>query len=81
MVRTLDVQSRKLLGRIKLESPGFFCPGSADELVGCEAAKGLQPFGEAVGVDEVAERGGVMGPETGVNCPVAEFCLSSIWVK
>jgi hypothetical protein len=31
------------------------CPGSADELVGCEALQGLEPSGEVVGLDEVAE--------------------------
>ena len=40
---------------IESKSTGFFLPGFTDELVGSETAEGLEPFGEIVGSDEVAE--------------------------
>ena len=43
------------MGGIEFESLRFFCPVSANELVRRESAKGLQPFGEVVGVHEVRE--------------------------
>lgn len=45
------------MGWIELESFGLLRPEPADELVGREAAKGLEPLGEVVGVHEVAEMG------------------------
>src|SRR5215210_300783 len=40
---------------IESESIGLDCPGSADELVGCEAFEGLEAASEVVGSDEVGE--------------------------
>ena len=40
---------------VESKSIGFFLPAFADELVGREAAESLEPFGEIVSGDEVAE--------------------------
>lgn len=53
----LAVQSRHFLERIDVESFGLFCPGLADELVGCEAFECFEPLGEVVSGDEVGEMG------------------------
>jgi hypothetical protein len=39
------------------ESFALDCPSLADELKGCEASGGLEPSGEVVSVDEVAQMG------------------------
>jgi hypothetical protein len=44
-----------LLERVESESFRRGCPSFAEELVGGEAVKGLQPPGEVVGGDEVGE--------------------------
>jgi len=49
----LGVPSRHLLEWIEGESFWLFCPGPADELVGCEAFESFVSLGEVVGVDEV----------------------------
>jgi len=43
------------MGRIKPESFWLGCPGFADVFVGRKALEGLEPPGEVVGCDEVAE--------------------------
>ena len=43
------------MGWIDVESRGVFCPDLADVFIGRETIQGLQPTGEVVGVDEVAE--------------------------
>jgi hypothetical protein len=45
------------MDRIESKSVGCFLPAFADELVGGEAAESLEPFGEVVSRDEVAEVG------------------------
>ena len=42
----LGVQSRSEVGRIVSEAIWLISPGFADRFVGCEAAQGLEPFGE-----------------------------------
>ena len=51
----LDVWSQLLLERVQSESFRLGCPSFADELVGGEASEGLEPSGEVIGVDEVAQ--------------------------
>jgi hypothetical protein len=43
--------------RIEPQSLGLSCPGLVDELVGREAAEGLEPAAEVVGAHEVGEMG------------------------
>ena len=45
------------MDRVEDESGWLFCPGFADELVGCEAFEGLEASGVVVGLDEVVEVG------------------------
>ncbi|MEA2262597.1 MAG: hypothetical protein QOJ51_5422, partial [Acidobacteriaceae bacterium] len=42
---------------VESKSIRFFLPAFADELIGREAAESLEPFGEVVSGDEVAEVG------------------------
>src|SRR5262245_27144944 len=51
----LGVQSRGQVDRFAREQVWLAGPNFADGLERCEAAKGLEPFGEVVGVQERAE--------------------------
>src|SRR3954447_12450896 len=51
----LGVQSRGEVDWIAPEAIGFVCPSLADCLVGSEAAQGLEPFGEVIGIEEGGE--------------------------
>lgn len=51
----LVVQSRGRVDGIEAEAFGLFHPGFADGFVGGEAAQGLEPLGEVVGVQEGGE--------------------------
>src|SRR5215469_7924226 len=42
---------------VESESGWLFCPGFADELVGCQPFEGLEAPGVVVGLDEVVEVG------------------------
>ena len=50
-----------MLDRIESESFRLGSPAFADELIGCEPSKGLQPAAEVVGCDEVSEMGFELG--------------------
>jgi outer membrane lipoprotein-sorting protein len=52
---TLDVWSRYLMGRIESKAVGLLSPEFANVLIGCEAAKGIQPLGEIISGDEVVQ--------------------------
>lgn len=43
------------MGWIKSEALGFFCPGFADELIGCKSFEGFEPAGEVVCSDELIQ--------------------------
>jgi hypothetical protein len=51
----LPVQSRHFLERTDCESLRLWGPGFADALVGCEASEGVEPSGEVIGVNKVAQ--------------------------
>jgi len=51
----LDVWSRNLVERVEPEALRLGCKDLADVLVGGEAAQGLEPSGEVVGGEEVAQ--------------------------
>ncbi len=53
--RALGVRSRGEVCRIDPEPVWLVCPGFADELVGGEAAEGLEPTGVVVGIQKELE--------------------------
>jgi ribonucleoside-diphosphate reductase alpha chain len=57
MLVRLGVWSRNEVVRINFEDCGKFCPGLADDLIGCSPFQSLQVLGEVVGGDEGQDMG------------------------